>query len=116
MHDFNLRKPNKLIFVLISDIVVEVNIRTKDFRTQNPLGLSTVCRTITAADLSLSETLPSAICLGTSHITVAAVTEQPMFSSFRKSQLAYSTPQMRCGLPCFSRVFVYGDTYRTNYG
>ena len=49
---FNLRKPNKLIFVLNSDIVVEVNIRTKDFRTQNPLGLSTVCRTITASDLS----------------------------------------------------------------
>ena len=50
--DFNLRKPNKLIFVLNSDIVVEVNIRTKDFRTQNPLGLSTVCRTITTSDLS----------------------------------------------------------------
>ena len=59
--DFNLRKSNKLIFVLNSDIVVEVNIRTKDFRTQNPFGLSTVCRTITAADLSLPETLPSAM-------------------------------------------------------
>lgn len=57
------------------------------------------------------------MCLGTSHITVAAVTEQPMFSSFRKTLfcLLYAADEVRIAL--FQPGFlVYGDTYRTNYG
>ena len=47
---------------------------------------------------------------------MAAVTEQPMFSSFRKTLFAYSTPQMRCGLPVSAGFLVCGDTYRISYG
>ena len=45
------------------------------------------------------------MCLGTSHITVAAVTEQPMFSSFRKTLLCllYTADEVR--IACFSRDF-----------
>lgn len=56
------------------------------------------------------------MCICTSHITVAAVTEQPMFSSFRKTLfcLLYAADEVR--IACFSRFFVYGATYRIIFG